>query len=285
MESFKLTDHSRWRNLRSRDGTELFCREWESFAPAKGTILVIPGLGEQSGRYLHVGDFFQQAGFNVLAIDVRGHGRSGGSPVYAEGYDKFLDDVRTAIGLVKIHPLVVFGHSFGGQLALALAAREEPNVVAYVASAPWLALTSPPAAWLTGVASFLNVLYPKIRFPTRIERRQNSSDEVHLDSLADLELNHSFITVRAFFEISEEGHRLLANPHVNAPVLLAQGQPDPVTSTEASLAFFGRLKAPGKELLLYPGFLHELHNEKERARVLDDYLNWIDQRILVTRAR
>src|SRR5258708_39654188 len=94
MESFKLVDRSNWRNLESSDGTKLFCREWETQAPAKGTIVVIPGLGEQTGRYLHVGDFFQNAGFNVLAIDVRGHGRSGGTPVYAEHYDKFIEDVR-----------------------------------------------------------------------------------------------------------------------------------------------------------------------------------------------
>jgi len=39
---------------------------------------MVPGLGEHTGRYVHVGDFFQNAGFNVIGIDVRGQGRSGG---------------------------------------------------------------------------------------------------------------------------------------------------------------------------------------------------------------
>jgi acylglycerol lipase len=280
MESFKLPDHSSWRNLQSSDGTKLFCREWQSLAPARGTILLIPGCGEQTGRYLHVGDFFQQAGFNVLAIDVRGHGRSGGTPVYAERYENFLDDVRAAIGLVKVSPLIVFGHSFGGQLALALAARDEPNIAGYLVSGPWLALTSPPAAWLVKFAWLLNVLYPKCRFSTGIGPAQNSTDEAHLDSLADLDLNHGFITVRAFFEISEEGSRLLHTPRANAPVLIAHGQPDPVTSTQASQTFFRDLAAPAKELLIYRGFLHELHNEKGRLRVLEDYLRWIEENVL-----
>jgi alpha-beta hydrolase superfamily lysophospholipase len=277
MESLKISDYSNRREVRSSDGTELFCREWGTQTPARGTILIVPGLGEHSGRYVHVGNFFQNAGFNVLGIDVRGQGRSGGTPGYVDGYDQFLEDVRAAIHLVKVFPLFVLGHSFGGQLTLALAARGEPNIAGYLVSAPWLALSQPPAAWLVGLGSLMNRIYPKYRFPTGLERSQNSSDEGHLDSLLDLDLNHSFITARAFFEIIGEAHRLVNHPRANAPVLIAQGRPDPVTSTEASIDFYERLDAPAKELIIYDGFLHELHNEKGRARVLEDYLAWIEK--------
>jgi alpha-beta hydrolase superfamily lysophospholipase len=284
MESFKLADRSTPQDLRSRDGTKLFAREWETPGAAKGTILLIPGLGEHTGRYLHVGDFFQGAGFNVVAIDVRGQGRSGGTPAYVKHYDQYLEDVRAGIGLVKVFPLFVLGHSFGGQLALLLAAKNEPNITGYIASGPWLALTKPPAPWLVGLASVLNVLFPKCRFPTGIERSQNSSDEAHLDSLADLDLNHGFVTVRAFFEITAAARRLRATPRANAPVLIAQGKPDPVTSVDASIAFYRRLDAPAKELMIYDGFLHELHNERDRERVLEDYLAWIEKMRLSARA-
>ncbi|MBV8278895.1 MAG: lysophospholipase [Verrucomicrobia bacterium] len=283
MESFKLPDHSTWRNVLSRDGTKLFCREWETQSPAKGTILMVPGLGEHTGRYVHVGDFFQKAGFNVIGLDVRGQGRSGGTPGYVDRYDQFLEDLRAGIHLVKAFPLFVLGHSFGGQLALALAARDEPNIAGYLASGPWLALTKPPVAWLIGLASLVNIVYPKCRFPTGIQRSQNSSDEAHLDSLVDLDFNHGFITARTFFEIIAEARRLLANPRANAPVLMAQGRPDPVTSVEASTEFYQRLEAPAKELLIYDGLLHELHNEEERARVLEDYLAWIEKTVLLSK--
>jgi alpha-beta hydrolase superfamily lysophospholipase len=283
MESFKIPDHSSRRNLRSSDGTKLFAREWETQTSAKGTILMVPGLGEHTGRYVHVGDFFQNAGFNVIGIDVRGQGRSGGTPGYVERYDQFLEDLRAGIHIVKVFPLFVLGHSFGGQLALALAARNEPNIAGYLASGPWLALTHPPAAWLVRLGSLMNIVYPKCRFPTGIERNQNSSDEAHLDSLVDLDFNHGFITARTFFEILAEARRLLANPRANAPVLIAQGRPDPVTSVEASSEFYQRLEAPAKELVIYDGFLHELHNEKGRARVFEDYLAWIEKTMLLAR--
>jgi acylglycerol lipase len=240
---------------------------------------MVPGLGEHTGRYVHVGDFFQRAGFNILGIDVRGQGRSGGTPGYVECYDQFLEDIRAGIHAAKVFPLFVFGHSFGGQLALALAARDEPNIAGYLVSGPWLALTNPPAAWLVGLGSLLNRVYPKCRFPTGIERSQNSSDEAHLDSLVDLDFNHGFIAARTFFEIVAEARRLLANPRANAPVLIAQGRPDPVTSVEASIQFYQRLEAPAKELKIYDGFRHELHNEKGRVGVLEDYLAWIEKTI------
>jgi alpha-beta hydrolase superfamily lysophospholipase len=244
---------------------------------------MIPGLGEHTGRYVHVGDFFQNAGFNVIGVDVRGQGRSGGTPGYVEHYEQFLEDLRAGIHIVKAFPLFVLGHSFGGQLALALAARNEANIAGYLASGPWLALTHPPATWLVRLGSLMNIVYPKCRFPTGIERNQNSSDEAHLDSLVDLDFNHGFITARTFFEILAEARRLLANPRANAPVLIAQGRPDPVTSVEASSEFYQRLQAPAKELVIYDGFLHELHNEKGRARVFEDYLAWIERTMLLAR--
>jgi alpha-beta hydrolase superfamily lysophospholipase len=48
---------------------------------------------------------------------------------------------------------------------------------------------------------------------------------------------------------------------------------------EASIQFYQRLDAPAKELKIYEGFLHELHNERGRAGVLEDYLAWIEKTI------
>jgi alpha-beta hydrolase superfamily lysophospholipase len=277
MDTFKLTDTSTWTEVRSRDGTKLFCRQWRTETPAKGTILLVPGLGEQSGRYLHVGDFFRDKGFEVIAMDVRGQGRSAGLRGYVVRYEDFLDDIRAAINLANARPLLVLGHSFGGQLALALARRKEPNIAGYIVSAPWLALSSPPPAWLVGIGALLNVLVPKYRFGTGLKSKSMSTDQSHLDSLADLDLNYAWITARAYFEITAEAGRLLNDSSANAPVLIAHGEPDPVTSTDAAKAFFKALKAPAKELKIYQGYLHELHNEIGRERVLKDYLGWIEK--------
>src|SRR5947209_9218665 len=63
--------------LRGGHGNRLFYRRWRA-PEAEKTLLIVHGLSEHSARYLHVGGFFHARGYNVLAFDLRGHGRSEG---------------------------------------------------------------------------------------------------------------------------------------------------------------------------------------------------------------
>ncbi len=47
--------------------------------------MIAHGLGEHSGRYVHVGDFFARAGFTAFAFDLRGHGSSEGNLFWRMG--------------------------------------------------------------------------------------------------------------------------------------------------------------------------------------------------------
>ncbi len=60
------------------DGLSLFYRKWDSATGAVASVVIVHGLGEHSGRYVHVGKYFAEAGFRTIAFDLRGHGRSSG---------------------------------------------------------------------------------------------------------------------------------------------------------------------------------------------------------------
>ena len=62
------------------DGVDLLTRHWKAAAP-KAQVLIVHGLGEHSGRWGHVGEFFATRGFEAYAFDLRGHGASGGPRV------------------------------------------------------------------------------------------------------------------------------------------------------------------------------------------------------------
>ena len=49
------------------DGLSLFCRKWDPATKALASVVVVHGLGEHSGRYVHVGRFFAEAGFRTIA--------------------------------------------------------------------------------------------------------------------------------------------------------------------------------------------------------------------------
>ena len=116
------------KNLLSPTGAKLATR----YQPAEGkprAILVIEhGLAEHSGRYLEFAHFMARRGFHVHAHDHRGHGLTAAADapqgVFAarNGADVvLLDCLAVREHAARVHPglpVVVFGHSMGGLVAL-----------------------------------------------------------------------------------------------------------------------------------------------------------------------
>jgi pimeloyl-ACP methyl ester carboxylesterase len=67
---------------------------------------------------------------SVYAIDLPGHGRSTGPAL--ETIDALADVVEQFIETLGLKQTVIVGHSMGGAIALALAARSNPNIAAQV---------------------------------------------------------------------------------------------------------------------------------------------------------
>jgi uncharacterized protein len=111
--------------LRAADGVELF--SW--FLPARGTpqatVLFLHGNAENiSTHYANVA-WMPADGFNVLLLEYRGYGRSGGTPSLA-GVQLDVDAALRALlerRDVEAQRIVLFGQSLGGALAIHYAAR------------------------------------------------------------------------------------------------------------------------------------------------------------------
>ena len=57
------------------DGLSLHVREWPC-SNARGSVLIVHGLGEHIGRYAHVAAQLNGLGWAVVGYDHRGHGTS-----------------------------------------------------------------------------------------------------------------------------------------------------------------------------------------------------------------
>jgi len=66
--------------------------------------------------------FFAGTGYSCHALDLRGHGESGGTVEGATMQD-YVDDVRTAVEGLGLQNEVVIGHSMGGLIALMYSAQ------------------------------------------------------------------------------------------------------------------------------------------------------------------
>ena len=264
--------------IRGSGSVTLFFRRWHADA-AIAQVFLVHGLGESTGRYLHVARFFKRAGFDVFATDLRGHGSSGGQRGAFARYEDLAADLETALATLDVKATIIFAHSFGAQLALWTLARSRYRPLGLIASAPWLQLTYPPGPSLRRIAQVMRRCWPACPFPTGITGNKVSSDQAFIDSLEDKHLLIPFIRVHAYFEAERAAGDLLRQPFCPVPVLIAHGTDDPVTSPAATQQFFSRLQAPAKSLKLYPGLRHELHNEAARESVLRDYLAWMQGRV------
>jgi acylglycerol lipase len=257
------------------DGVSLFCRKWDPAKDPIATVVIVHGLGEHSGRYVHVGKYFAESGFRVIAFDLRGHGRSSGRPVYVKHYGELAGDVGSVLEHFGGGLTFLYGHSMGGQLALWTAQHLPLKLEGLIVSSPWLALAFAPPRWQLFFAQKINGLIPGLRFPTGVRTETLSDDQAHLDSLEDLDLLHKFTTVRLYLEAASAASEIVRTPAIDFPVLCAYGDADEVTSCRVAEEYFRRLRAPRKTFKIYPGLLHELHNEQERAQVLADYAGWM----------
>ncbi|HJV95044.1 MAG TPA: alpha/beta fold hydrolase, partial [Albitalea sp.] len=113
--------------LTTADGLALHLRHWPVAGPARGTVLIVHGLGEHIGRYAHVAERLNGWGWSVVGFDHRGHGRSAGALGRLNRDDDLLRDLALVIDAVRAHatgPLVLLGHSLGGLVAARFVAEE-----------------------------------------------------------------------------------------------------------------------------------------------------------------
>ena len=134
-------------SLVTADGIELRLRQWPVAEPARGTVLIVHGLGEHVGRYERVAARLNAGGWHVAGYDQRGHGTSSGARGALARADDLLRDLALVIDTVRRpdRPLLLLGHSMGGLVA----ARFVAELATASGAAPWrravdaLVLSSP----------------------------------------------------------------------------------------------------------------------------------------------
>jgi pimeloyl-ACP methyl ester carboxylesterase len=93
---------------------------------AQPTVLFVHGAAHDHSVWALQSRYFAHHGFNVLAVDLPGHGRSAGRPLASiEAIADWLPRVLDAAGVATT---AVVGHSMGSLAALACAARHGDRV-------------------------------------------------------------------------------------------------------------------------------------------------------------
>lgn len=118
----------------STDGLRLYARDYPAAAgPARLPVVCIHGLTRNSADFEDVAPWMASLGRRVLAVDVRGRGRSEYDPVVRRYVPMtYAGDVLKLAHDLGIARAVFVGTSMGGLVILTLALRRLPLVAAAV---------------------------------------------------------------------------------------------------------------------------------------------------------
>lgn len=266
--------------ISSADGLKLHGRSWTMGKDIKGIICLIHGLGEHSGRYEHVADFFCAHGFALLALDLRGHGKSDGQRGHAQNYDVLMSDITLLLNEAEhrfpLRPKFLYGHSLGGNLVLHYGLKNNPTLSGVIASAPLLCLSDEPPIWQRYLIKKLQQLNLNIALPNGINPHDLSrTPEVEISYKKD-PLTHNRITPTLAIKMMKAAAWNLEHAaDFPLPLLLLHGNSDRITAPEASRIFAEKV---GKKCTfhLIDKAYHELHNEPNKDAVLNIILEWLN---------
>jgi alpha-beta hydrolase superfamily lysophospholipase len=262
----------------TRDGIRLLTRHWSADAP-RAAVLIVQGLGEHSGRYEHVGDQLAAAGLETFSWDLRGAGASGGERAWLDSWSQFHDDVEDRLAAVLAalpgRPVILYGHSMGGLIALGYAVSDRPRPDLLVLSAP--GLDDDLAAWKHVLAPILARVLPHLRLANGITPAMRSRDPARQEAVRiDPLMLGTSTTKFGGLAFAEQPRVRAVASSLSVPTLVIHGLDDPVVPARASEPLAA---IPGVTRRAYPGIRHELHNEPEGPQILGDVIAWIDARL------
>lgn len=239
---------------------------------AWGSIVLMHGLGEHSGRYRQLAHFLNAQGLSVRCYDQRGHGRSGGTRGDVIRGDPMLQDAEILIDDFAAQfeaPPFLFGHSMGGLFAARFCLSKRSPLRGLVLSSP--ALSVKLSGGEMALLKVLNRLAPSLGVPNGLKTRYLSHDTRVVDAYRNDPLVHGRISARLLVSmLSAMAYCAAHAQDYPVPTLLLYAGDDHLVDASRSEALKGK---PNIEAHRYDALYHEIFNEGPAA--FNDMGDWL----------
>lgn len=271
--------------LRTADGLRLHRSTWPTAGEARGTLLVVHGLGEHVGRYDALALRLNAAGWRVSGFDHRGHGQSDGARGAIARRDSMLQDLARVIDALRNEvggKLVLLGHSMGGLIAARFVAeglQARPaawhrEVDALVLSSP--ALDTGMSASQRALLAVLGPLAPWLAVSNGLQPEWISRDAGVVAAYRADPLVHDRITPRLARFIVDGGAATLAlAQRWSLATLLLWAGSDRCVAPAGARAFADAAPRGVVRAQCFEPLYHEIFNEPERDEVFAVLEAWL----------
>jgi len=256
-------------------------------AQARGSVVLMHGLGEHSGRYRHLAGFFNDCGLSVRAYDHRGHGRSQGKRGDVINGEPMLQDAEIIVDDFSsryAQPPFLFGHSMGGLFAAHFALARLAPLRGLILSSPALALRL--SALQTHMFKLMHKLAPSIGVPNGLQALLLSHDTNVVASYKSDPLVHRRISARLLRSmLSSIAHCQSRAGALSIPALMLVAGDDRLVDADGSRQFFAHTPSGMAEMYVYDGMFHEIFSEPDAERARTDLKRWVEEVGLAVRFR
>ncbi len=278
-ETERMSQHTEGRFTAS-DGLSIYHQAWLPDGNPRAVVMLLHGLGEHSGRYAHVADTLTGAGCAVHALDHRGHGKSDGKRTFVKSYDELMTDLVQYRAMIEGEhpgvPLIVLGHSMGGNLAVGHALDHQQGITGLALSGAALQVGSDLSPGKLKAFRIIAKIAPGFR-PEGLSADAISRDPAVVTAYRNDPLVFTGkISAGMGAALIGAMERFPARYHeFTIPIVVMHGSDDQLASIEGSKALAAAAVNAQVTTHFYDGLYHEVFNEPEQDQVLADLVSWI----------
>lgn len=246
-------------------------------------LLIVHGACEHGGRFLSLGAKAAGQGWNVIAPDLRGHGRSTGQFVHVNEFQDYLRDLKAMMAAHELKPeeTVIIGCSMGGLITIRFQQwwyREHGHTASRVfyVLAPLLGIRHPIEEWKKATARMLGQFFPQTRFRSTLSPTQLTHDQEVIRSRGSDPYMRNRVSARWYLESTQAMRDAWEQVDaIRVPMRIFQGGGDTVVDPSAARGWADSVNRHHQRQAVnfhcFPGWYHELLKEIE-GKAFEDLL-------------
>ena len=262
------------------DGHQMFYRR---LLPnrARGVCIILHGVGEHSGRYMHVLQALADVDLAVYAPDHRGHGMSGSHRGDLESMDRVLRDIRELQSAAALaHPgltCFVLAHSMGAIIGQLYLLRHQDDLAGCVLSGSPTGVPDRISPIAVSLVHLIARVAPRLPVQKVAPIGMGSRDpEVVARSRVDPLCYNGPTMARTGLEMLSALEELdRRRSEITLPLLILHGGDDRIIPVDSATKVANSVSSHDVTRIIYPELFHEVFNEPEKEKVLKDTTDWI----------
>jgi len=271
-------------NFKGVRNANIYHQAWLPGGNVNAVLLIIHGLGEHCGRYMNVVNHFVPLGYAVYGLDHMGHGKSEGMREVVERFTDYTDTLAAYHEMVRGwqtgKPMFLLGHSMGGLIVSYYLLDHQADFRGAVISAPLIKASGNISKTTILMGKLLSALAPNIGLlpvdPNGISR----DPEVVKAYIDDPLVFHGKTPARLGAELLKAMLHVTAEADkITLPFIVLQGSEDKLVDPGGAQTLYDKASSKDKTIRIYEGLYHEVFNEPERGRALEDVETWLAARV------